>query len=218
MEAIIFDMDGVLADTPKYNWKSFNEILGRNNVSVSDDEIKKYLGLTLKDQLDEIKKDFDIKEEIDFEDFKRETTEIQFRLFEENFSPDDVILGIVADAEEAGIKLAVATSSTKIRAHKILELIGLVDKMDVILTAEDVSKHKPDPEAFLKTAEKLNVDARKCVVFEDSPVGINAARNAGMKVVAVKTDYIDDSELEEADLVISDFSEVSIDILRGLFG
>ncbi|MCH7568692.1 MAG: HAD family phosphatase [Nanoarchaeota archaeon] len=217
IKAIIFDMDGVLVDSPKYVWQSNNQLLSKYNIHVSDGKIKKYLGRSLRDQLNLIIKDFGIKEEIDYKDFSKKSFELQMSFMRESVKPNKYINRLIESAKKSGIKLAVGTSRERFKAEKILGMLEILDKLDTIVTEEDVKKHKPYPDVFLKAAEKLKVEPESCVVFEDAVNGIQAARNANMKVVAMKTKFQDESDLKDADLIINNFSEIDIDKLKEIF-
>ena len=210
-------MDGVLVDSPKYVWQSNNQLLSKYNIHVSDGKIKKYLGRSLRDQLNLIIKDFGIKEEIDYKDFSKKSFELQMSFMRESVKPNKYINRLIESAKKSGIKLAVGTSRERFKAEKILGMLEILDKLDTIVTEEDVKKHKPYPDVFLKAAEKLKVEPESCVVFEDAVNGIQAARNANMKVVAMKTKFQDESDLKDADLIINNFSEIDIDKLKEIF-
>jgi beta-phosphoglucomutase len=94
-----------------------------------------------------------------------------------------------------GVPLAVATSARRSDAVELLGPLGLLDRFEAIVTAEDVTRGKPDPEVYLLAAARLGAPADACLVFEDAVVGVQAARRAGMRVVGVATAY------EPADLV-----------------
>ncbi len=215
MEAVIFDMDGVLVDSPKYNWKAMNKLLGEEGVNVSDGEIKKYLGRSLKDQLKMLKEDYGIKEH-DVNEFSKKLGRIQFEIYERNIKKNSVIINFLEALKSEGIKFALATSSHRWRSDKILELLSIKNKFDIIITAEDTEKHKPDPEIYLKTAEKLEVDPKNCVAIEDAVNGIQSGKNAGMKVIALLTDFHTKEELKEADLVINSLNELNLDLIKNL--
>ena len=94
-----------------------------------------------------------------------------------------------------GVPLAVATSARRSDTVALLGPLGLLDRFDAIVTAEDVTRGKPDPEVYLLAARRLGATPEGCLVFEDALVGVRAARGAGMRVVGVATAY------EPADLV-----------------
>ena len=116
----------------------------------------------------------------------------------------------------AAVPRAIASSTEYENIRVALDLIGLRDYFDVIISAEDVSRGKPDPEVFLLAAEKLAVPATHCVVFEDAVVGIEAGHAAGMKVVAV-TSTNPRAALQAADRVVTQLDRLSIKELSAWF-
>ncbi len=216
LKVIIFDMDGVLVNSTKYIWESFNILLKDSGIQFSNKEIKKYLGLSLKDKLRLWKRDYGINE-FNLEDFSRKAGEIELNLMKKDLKLNENINSLIKEAKSKGIKLAVATSSLRWRAEKILDLLKIKEKFDIIITAEDVINHKPSPDIFLKVANKLNENPKNCLVFEDAKNGIEAAKKGNMKVVAIKTEYYSEEDLKNADLIINDFSEVNIQKLKILF-
>jgi beta-phosphoglucomutase len=216
LKAIIFDMDGVLVNSTKYIWESFNVLLKDEGVHFTDKDIKKYLGLSLRDQIQQWKKEYGIKE-INLEEFSRKAAEIQLEGIKKEFSPNNALHIFLNKAKAQNIKLAVATSSRRWRAEKILEILHIKDYFEAIVTSEDIHNHKPHPDVFLEAAKRLREHPEECVVFEDAVDGIRAARKGNMKVVAIKTQYQSTEELHEADLIIKDFSEMNVTRLEQLF-
>ena len=204
-------MDGVLINSGEYLFQSFNLILKRYNVELNKNDFKKYAGRSLKEQIEMWREDFNIKEEINVQEFSKESFQNELKLMKEELKPNSDILNLINSAKENGIKIAVATSSTKFRAEEILKLINVYDKLDVFITAEDVTKHKPAPDVFLKAAEKLNINPKNCIVFEDAISGIKAAKSAGIFAIAKLTTNHTKKDFEEiADYIFKDFSEITI--------
>jgi HAD superfamily hydrolase (TIGR01509 family) len=107
------------------------------------------------------------------------------------------------------VPIAVATSARRSDVTALLGPLGLLDRFDAIVTAEDVTRGKPDPEVYLRAASRLGAAAGDCLVFEDAIVGVHAARGAGMRVFGVATAY------EPADLVAAG-AERAITTFEGL--
>jgi len=215
LKVIIFDMDGVLIDSSKYVWESFEKTF-EEDVSFSKKDVKKYLGRSLKDQLKSIKKDFQTKD-YNIKEFSKKAGETQFELMEDKLKPDKKLLSLIDTAKKKGIKVAVATSSLRWRAKKILTFLKIIERLDMLVTADDVENHKPAPDIFLKTAEKLKVNPENCVVIEDAANGIEAAKKAGMKAIGLTTKFYPASHLREADLIINNLSEITLGKLESLF-
>jgi len=118
--------------------------------------------------------------------------------------------------KEAGIPRSVGSSTPRANLDAIFAATGLGELFDAVVSANDVSHGKPDPEVFLKAASFLKTDPARCVVFEDALVGIEAARRGGMKVVAVSTTNPRDL-LTHADRVVDSLAEVAVADLETLF-
>ena len=116
---------------------------------------------------------------------------------------------------EAGVPCAVASSTHRLNIEAVLDRIGLQNAFRAIVSAEDVDHGKPNPEVFAKAAERLKISPDRCVVFEDAHVGIEAARAAGMKVVAVATTHSPE-ELKAADLVVRRLDELTVEQVASL--
>ena len=112
----------------------------------------------------------------------------------------------------------VATSSTTALAKKRLELASLLDYFPKLVTADHVTKHKPDPAVYLEAAKTLGIDPAKCLVFEDAPAGVQAAKAAGMKCIAVSSPYVDAKQLAQADRVVASLKEVDVNVIVACLG
>jgi beta-phosphoglucomutase len=109
------------------------------------------------------------------------------RLARQGLPPVPGAPAFVEALHRRGVPLAVATSARRADATHLLESVGLLERFAVIVTAEDVSRGKPDPEVYLTAARGLGVAPAACLVFEDAVVGVEAARRAGMRVIGVTT-------------------------------
>jgi len=217
-KAVIFDMDGVLVDTPKYVTIALNQLLEKYGAKMTTEYRKKTIGRSIRDQIETWKKDFKIIEEIDPLEFSKKAFLIELNLMKKKIKPNEYLLNLIKKLKDNNIKIAVATSSTKDRAIQLLKLVDFFDKIDALVTAEDVELHKPNPEIFLKTAEELGVEPENCIVIEDAVNGIQASNSAGMKSIAYITEYYSKEEFENiANLIISDFSELDFEKIIDLF-
>lgn len=206
-QAAIFDMDGVLIDSVRLNWQAMNNVLSDYNVQITDKDVKKYLGRTLRDQVAQLNADFGLH--LNYDEFEEATRAIKVELFAK-LSPKEGVVEILDLLRAQNTPTAVATSMPRELTEQRLRTAGILDYFDVVVTEEDVTKHKPDPEVFTKAAERLGATASQCVVFEDAPAGVEAAKAAGMKCVAVRTAYVPIEELGKADVKVNSLSQFDI--------
>ncbi len=210
--AVIFDMDGVLIDSTKYIWESFNQMVQPFGVHFDVAAIKKYLGTSLRDAIALWKEDYgiDVGEP---SEFSPKSHSIAMKLMEENAAPNPGVLQLLQDLRKNEVPLGIGTSSYAWRAEELLSMVGIRDYFDVLVTADDVSEHKPNPHVFLEAARQLGVAPAHCVVIEDAASGIQAAQNASMKSIGYLTEWNDANELRAADRTIRSFDELSYDVL-----
>jgi HAD superfamily hydrolase (TIGR01509 family) len=126
----------------------------------------------------------------------------------EHLRPIDNALELIGFLKKAGFRLALATSSYTEYAQLVLEKLGIDSVFDKMVTGNDVSKGKPDPEIFLKAAEQLGVLPEECMVIEDSGFGVQAAKKAGMFCFGFRSPNSMNQDLSMADRIVDDIGEV----------
>ncbi len=212
--AAIFDMDGVLIDSVVLNWHAYNQVLERQyGFRVLDEEISNYVGRTLLDQISLLNNHYHVK--IDDKQFIHDTDIVKKQLFA-TIQPKPGVITLLRSLMNAGIPRAVGTSMSLETTKARLTTAGLWQYFDAFVTEENVQHHKPHPDVFLRAAEKLHMDYADCVVFEDAPTGIEAARNGGMKCIAVVTPIVDRQKLAKADRIVDSLTQVNVPSLRSL--
>ena len=222
-QAVIFDFDGVITDSEILHLRAFNHVLGRFGFQIAkEDYYLQYLGFsdvdcfkTLADE-GKIRLDQGILEEL---------VERKNRIFEELVKNDGGIMDGVRDflymLRAGSVPMAICSGALLAEIELILERARLRDYFENIVSAEHVSKGKPDPQGFLLSLERLNADRPeritpgKCVVIEDSHWGLQAAKSAGMRTVAITNSY-DAKQLTMADKVVGHLSELSMSELEKL--
>jgi beta-phosphoglucomutase family hydrolase len=183
--AFIFDMDGTLVDNMHFHTDAWGKLLGENGIEMNaHDFLVKTAGKTNREILPNVFGD--ISEERITELAERKET-----LYRDLFLPQRrTVAGVpefLAEALALGVKMAVATAAPTGNVEFILDGLNLRKYFQAVTTAADVSKGKPDPEIFLKSAEKLGVEAQNCLVFEDAVGGFEAAHRAGMRSIGIAT-------------------------------
>lgn len=207
--AIIFDMDGTLVDNTPYHFKSWRVLFkahGKGELSKHTYETE-ISGVPV---INSIRRIFgDACDEAGLKKLFTEKEEFYRKEYAPYIAPVNGLENFLTELKDAGVKIAMATSATVDDINFILDNVPIRDDFNVIVNSTMVTKPKPHPQIFLKAAEKLNMPPEKCVVFEDSLAGIKAANAAGMKVVGITTNHTA-SELHPVDLVINDYSELSV--------
>ncbi len=205
--ACIFDLDGVIVDTAKYHylaWKRLANSLGFDFTEHDNEQLKgvsrvESLKLILRlggKQLDDA--------EFDAALVRKNGWYLEYI---QQIGPEEILPGaaeFLTSVRAQDIKVALGSASKN--AVLILERIQLLDQFDAIVDGNKVSKAKPDPEVFLKAAEELAVPASACIVFEDAVAGVQAARNAGMRVVGLGSAKV----LDQANFVLPNFAGLSV--------
>lgn len=214
IEACIFDLDGVIVDTAKYHfiaWRALAEELGFEFTIGDNERLKGVSRMKSLDILLEIGGlEFSEIEKLAMAE-KKNTLYVSYI---EKMTPEEILPGVrqfLHELRKEGIKIALGSASKN--SPMILDRIQLSGMFDVVVDGNSITEAKPNPEVFLKGAERLGVSPEKCVVFEDAIAGIEAARNAGMYCVGIG----EPETLGMADLVIPGFEGFTVSKLKAPF-
>ncbi len=213
-KAVIFDMDGVICHTNPYHSQAFRIFFEKRGLNPTDEEFALHM---FGKSNSYILKHF-LGREILGEEFLQleDEKESLFReIYADVVTPIAGFPGWLKDLKQANFLTGVATSAPRANLDLIMGKLGFESHMESIMASEDVTRHKPDPQVYLKSAENLGVQSRHCVVFEDSFSGVTAALNAGMKVVGVLSSHTRE-ELPPCDHYIKTYSDIDLKILARL--
>jgi HAD superfamily hydrolase (TIGR01509 family) len=207
-------MDGVLVDSePVY--KEVEQALCRDlGFILSDEEKKSFTGGSTIDTWTILKKRYAFDKTVE------EMAENETRIMSEHYQhgellPIETVVNLVKECSSAGIKTAVATSAVRTNAQAVIERFDLKDCVNALVSADMVERAKPAPDIFLKAASMLGAAPKECVVIEDAKRGIDAAKAAGMKAVAIIHED-NPQDLSAADAVFGVTSSISLEFLRSL--
>jgi beta-phosphoglucomutase len=216
--AAIFDMDGTLIDNTPYHFKSWQMLYKKYGKGELSKET--YYGeISGVPVMETIRRVFgDGRDETQLQALLNEKEEYYRKIYAPYLSPINGLENFLTELKNAGVKIAMGTSATPADIDFIFNKIPIKDDFEVIIDSNMVTKPKPDPQVYLKAAEKLKIPPARCVVFEDSTAGIKSAIGAGMKVVGITTGHTA-AALQSAgvDLVIDDYSEITVNRLAALF-
>lgn len=206
VNAALFDMDGVLADTKDILLKSWETIFHKYQMPIKHEMLESLiLGVLQYDRVKNVlDKHFSFEGNADL--FIEEAEELYRTNIPLNIKPMKGLITFLQELKRNSLKMAVTTSAKKVTMNIILDALNIHSYFDYYVCSEDVINRKPDPEVFQKASDALNIKPEKCVVFEDAPDGIKAAKKLNMICIALKTTFPEDA-LIEADYVINSFDK-----------
>lgn len=208
IRAVIFDMDGVLVDSEALINAAAIAMFEEKGLVVQPDDFLPFVGAGEDRYIGGVAELYGFP--LDGPAAKKRTYEIYLELAPSQLEVFPGTLDLLHACRKAGLLLAVASSADEIKVYANLQKIGLpFDFWDTIVKGEDALRKKPAPDAFLFAAEKLGVMPSECVVVEDAVNGVQAAKAAGMRCVAVATSFPAD-RLREADVVKDNIADVSL--------
>lgn len=204
-DAAIFDMDGTMINNMSFHRDAWLAFAKRYGQDLTPKEFAEKFSGKKNDQLFEMFFNKKLnKEEITL--FTEEKEGMYRALYAKAITEISGLTKVLKELQLQNKKLAIATTAPKANRDFGLEALGLTDIFLVILGDEHVTNGKPHPEIYLKTAEQLEVQPNRCLVFEDSPPGVKAGINAGMKVVGVLSTHAKE-DLRDADYFIHTYKE-----------
>ena len=203
--AVLFDMDGVLINSMPAHVKSWQQVYAEYGIDIEADEIKLREG----EKAQSSAKDICRKHGMSLTDTQISELVARKRKIYRSQAPEGMVEGaseLLRRLKAAGLKLALVTGSILINLKKVVDKRD-IELFDCIITSDHVLNCKPHPEPFLKAAEAIGVAPQRCIVIENAPLGIRAAKSAGMSVAAI-TSTLPKEKLTEANFILEGLSQV----------
>jgi HAD superfamily hydrolase (TIGR01509 family) len=215
IRAVIFDMDGVLTDSEPLINEAAIAMFKEKGLTVQPDDFLPFVGAGEERYVGGVAEKYGFP--LDPVAGKKRTYEIYFDLVPTKLNAFPGVRELVKTCRQAGLLVAVASSADRLKVGINLQKIGLpLETWDAVVAGELVKHKKPAPDIFLIAAQNLNVNAADCVVVEDAVNGIQAAKAAGMRCVAVAQTFPAE-RLHEANVVRNTIAEIQLsDLVSGL--
>jgi len=208
LRAVIFDLDGILADSEPW-WNEIDaKLLSEYGVIYRGEYHREVLGVSYRLAVEFYKKAFGLSASI--EELMRRRGEIATEFFANRVGLFPSTKRTLERLRDMKVRLAIATSSVSASARPFLDRHGLTPFFDGIVTGDEIERGKPDPDIYLRAAKKLGIRADACLVIEDALSGITAGKAAGMRVAAIPDRrFVDARDYEkEADYMLGNLSEI----------
>jgi HAD superfamily hydrolase (TIGR01509 family) len=215
LEAVLFDMDGVIVDSEPLWSEAEKQLLARRNLRYSPSLKSAMMGRDARGAVGCLIEHYDLAETVG--ELMEERNQLIAEFFKEHLKAIPGALELVRSVEAGGIMTGLVSSSPKPLVELALEKLSVTVLFDLILSGDQVVRGKPAPDIYITAAENLGVKPEYCLVIEDAPHGVAAAKGAGMCCLAISTS-VSGEELVMADKVVSGFGEVNVQLLRDLMG
>ncbi len=212
IEAVLFDMDGVLVDSEVYICQAGIEMFREKGYEVSAEDFMPFTGMGENRYLGGVAEKHNIPFQLEKD--KARTYEIYATLVKGKLDALDGVFSFIEKCQEQGLKLAVASSADPVKVHINLEEMG-IDRgtFQAIVTGLDIEHKKPAPDIFLKAAEMVGADPSRCLVVEDAISGVAAGKAARARVLGLTTSFSPD-ELAGADWITATLATAGDEVLE----
>ncbi len=212
LKAIIFDLDGTLVDSLPYHHESWRIFFKNNNIKENDfsEIIKEYKGGGTLELMTSVFGDMYTRGELKK---MSDDKEVIFRdIYKSKVYPIEGLNKFLDNLKENNILLSIGSNAIRKNVLMTIEELGITNYFSSIICGDEVSRGKPDPEMYLKTLSNLKVSKNECIIFEDSIEGVEAARNADIKVVGVTSSQSSEKlKSVGAFKTINDYTKIRLD-------
>jgi beta-phosphoglucomutase len=212
MKGVLFDMDGVLLDSEEFICKAAMKMFSEHGLEVKPEDFLPFVGAGENRYLGGVAEKYNFEYDIDA--IKARTYEIYEDITRGKLKPLNGVIGFIERCRKKKLKLAVATSADKTKMIINLREIGLPpNTFDALVNGLDIEHKKPAPDIYLKAAELIGLHPKECLVVEDAVNGVEAAKKAGAKCLAITTSFSKE-ELKGADWICKDLAGVPSGVLE----
>lgn len=212
IKGVLFDMDGVLLDSEQFICEAAIKMFKEYSVNAQPEDFIPFVGAGENKYIGGVAEKYGVTEDV--QKLKARTYDIYNEITHGKLQPLDGAVKFIQQCKEKGLKTAVATSADHIKLKINLREIGVPEEtFDATVNGLEVENKKPHPDIFIKAAERLGLSPQACLVVEDAVNGVEAAKRAGAKCLALTTSF-SERELSEADWIASSLNNAPVDALN----
>lgn len=216
LKAIIFDMDGVLVDSEPLHYRSNVMALERLGKKIDYEYYEQFIGSTVKYLWECLKEKYQLS--LSVEELMELGDECKRELLEkEGYPPIPGVKEMVRRCKDAGLKTAIASSSSSASIKEVTTYFGIDGYIDQFASGLEVKNRKPAPDVYLKAADLIHVLPEECIVVEDSSIGVTAAKAAGMVCIGYVNPHSGKQDLSKADYLIESHDAITKQFLEMVY-
>lgn len=218
IKTVLFDMDGVIVDTEPVHRFAYFEHFKELGIDVTEQMFTTYTGNSTRNVFERIKQQFGLDHEVESLIQRKRSIFNDAFDYKEDLTLLDGVEDLIKDLHASGIQMILASSASKVTIDRVFKRFNLHQYFSHIVSGEDFPKSKPDPAIFVHAA-KLSGDTREeCIVIEDSTNGVKAANAANIFCIGYRSFHSKLQNLDTADMIIADFSEINSSKIRSIEG
>jgi HAD superfamily hydrolase (TIGR01509 family) len=202
--AVVFDLDGVIVDSEPYSMQALRDVLREYGIEPSAEELRRSFGRRVRDDLAAYFARYGVRADLEAAVARKQAR--YYELAAGHLRPFPGVLPLLDRLRQRGYRLGLASSGDRRKVAFSLQALHLDGCFDSVVTGDDVTHSKPHPEIYRLAAQRLGVAPGACVAIEDAPTGVQAAKRAGLRCIAV-SNSVPRHHLQAADLVVASLEE-----------
>jgi HAD superfamily hydrolase (TIGR01509 family) len=218
-KAIIFDHDGVMVNTEPLHSRAWIEILEKYGVrpKLHENGLVHQVGITINENWEILKSNHNLSEDTELLEEQRGQLYLdQLKRSKPMPGMEALLRFLRGEKQKGNLKIAIGSSSNREYIEIALQNFGFSDDFDLIVSGKDVPRGKPAPDIYLKVSRELEVSTENCLVLEDTPAGVTAAKSAGMKVIAIPNAYTAGSDFSNADMMVGSLRAIDPELIYSI--
>jgi HAD superfamily hydrolase (TIGR01509 family) len=204
IEAVIFDMDGVIVDSEPYSMQALVDVLRHHGIEPTEDDLQRSYGRKIREDMADYFARYGVTADLDAAIARKHSR--YYELAEGHLKPFPGVMPLVDRLHQRGYLLGLASSGDRRKVAFSMQALHLYGAFQTVVTGDDVHHSKPHPEIYLTAAQRLGVQPTACVAIEDAPNGVQAAKHASMRCIAV-TNSVRRTQLHGADLIVTSLAD-----------